>query len=501
MHPRRRGGAGAPRAAAAGADRRLGRDRRRLRPDRRDAAAARPARGARRGTCTGSSRWSAGWCKALKPGAQPRGGRADAGGLGLRRDRAAARRARRGARPAGRAGRSSVRLVLTPENVVLAEARRSLHDALALRLPRRRRRRQPGLPRRRCRRLARRLGGGPGRGARPGAISPSPGCRCGVRPTAPANRSAVEALTALAEELYADADPLADPAAHGPLRFARERPRHHAAAGAAPRASARRSTWRAHGDDLVGDRGGRIVGCSRCLRPGASSRRGCSRRDGRAAGAVRGDDRVTNGAGDGAARPRGRLAGRGGGEAARRLSGWAEEQPTSTTWPIGRARSARTCTTTSHRAPRSAPTARSAGRCTLSCATPRPRSARTWPPQAPPWRRRCRLDRCDGGDDRRGGAHRPGSSGSTGRRRLAGGAAAMSLSIGIDVGGTKIAGGVVDEAATILERSARGVAGRRPRAGSSRPSSSLVQRAVRRGTRSTRSGSARPATSTPAARW
>ena len=41
-----------------------------------------------------------------------------------------------------------------------------LHDAVALRLPRRRRRGQPGLPRRRRRPVARGLGGGAGRGAR-----------------------------------------------------------------------------------------------------------------------------------------------------------------------------------------------------------------------------------------------------------------------------------------------------------------------------------------------
>ena len=96
------------------------------------------------------------------------------------------------------------------------------HHALAVRLPRRRRRGQPGLPRRRCGRLARRLGRRPGRGARPRCSSPSPSCRCGARPTATTSRSAGESLTALAEELYAGADPLADPAAHEPLRFARE---------------------------------------------------------------------------------------------------------------------------------------------------------------------------------------------------------------------------------------------------------------------------------------
>ena len=93
---------------------------------------------------------------------------------------------------------ASVRLVLTPEKVVLAEARRSLHDAVALRLPRGRRRRQPGLPRRR----RRRRGGPAGWPRRPRCWprwpSPSPASRCGARSTGPPSRSGCEALADLA---------------------------------------------------------------------------------------------------------------------------------------------------------------------------------------------------------------------------------------------------------------------------------------------------------------
>ena len=83
---------------------------------------------------------------------------------------------------------ASVRLVLTPESVVLAEARRSytmlslfgyrVDGVVVNRI----------FPDRGRRRVACRLGRGPGRRCWPRSASPSPGCRCGARSTAPANR-------------------------------------------------------------------------------------------------------------------------------------------------------------------------------------------------------------------------------------------------------------------------------------------------------------------------
>ncbi len=102
--------------------------------------------------------------KALRPGADPRRRRTHARRQRVRRRRAAARRARRGPRPALRARRQRPDRAHARGRGPGRGAPR-LHDALAVRLPRRRRRRQPGLPGRGRRRLAGRLGDGPGRGA------------------------------------------------------------------------------------------------------------------------------------------------------------------------------------------------------------------------------------------------------------------------------------------------------------------------------------------------
>ena len=116
----------------AARDRAVGGRGRRLRPDRRDAAAARRCPRPSPATWSGCSRPTAGPCAGCSPGcpapagdAQPR--------LGAHRGRA--RRARRAA--AGLRAlladheRTSIRLVLTPERVVAAETRRTL-TALAL---------------------------------------------------------------------------------------------------------------------------------------------------------------------------------------------------------------------------------------------------------------------------------------------------------------------------------------------------------------------------------
>ena len=123
-HPGRRGGARPPRAAAARALRRLGPGRRRLRPDRRDAAAARAARGARLVHAARLPGPAAGG-QGAAAGADPRRRGPDAG-----RQRLRARSS--GCTPSStRSGSllsgpdASVRIVLTPEAVVLAEARRA----------------------------------------------------------------------------------------------------------------------------------------------------------------------------------------------------------------------------------------------------------------------------------------------------------------------------------------------------------------------------------------
>ena len=108
---------------APGRDGDVGPRRRRLRPHRRDAAPARPARGARLAPRPAAARPAP-----PAPRAAPRRGgghrRARAGRAVLVALRAGARPAR-GAAPA-RADSTSVRLVLTPERVVIAEGRRVL---------------------------------------------------------------------------------------------------------------------------------------------------------------------------------------------------------------------------------------------------------------------------------------------------------------------------------------------------------------------------------------
>ena len=113
---------------------------------------------------------------------------------------------------------ASVRIVLTPEAVVLAEARRVVHDPVAVRLPRRRRGRQPGLPGRGRRRLAGRLGRWPRTRCWPRSRSRSPGARSGARSTALPSRSASRRSSDLARALYDGADPVASSGVRRPVR-------------------------------------------------------------------------------------------------------------------------------------------------------------------------------------------------------------------------------------------------------------------------------------------
>ena len=155
----------------------------------------------------------------------------------------------------------------------------------------------------------------------------------------------------------------------------------------------------------------------------------------------------------------------------------------------------------------SAPGARSAAPCTSYARRAR-RCAPTWPSRPPRccrprpgcWRRPCRRTRTTAGRAR--GERRATSTWTTTpglTRALARGGRRMTLACGVDVGGTKIAGGVVDEDGTVLEElrvespghRRRGHRGGHRRAG---------QRAALPARRSRPSGSAPPATSTRRAR-
>ena len=108
---------------------------------------------------------------------------------------------------------ATVRLVLTPETVVVAEARRSLttlslygyrvDGVIANRV----------FPEGGGDAWRERLGGGPAGGARPRCGSRSPTCRSGARRTAPTSRWASTPLAGFAEAAYDGDDPLAMPEA------------------------------------------------------------------------------------------------------------------------------------------------------------------------------------------------------------------------------------------------------------------------------------------------
>ena len=116
---------------------------------------------------------------------------------------------------------STVRLVLTPEAVVVAEARRSLTTLSLYGY------RVDGV-------IANRVfpegegdawrepaGWRPSRRCSPRSGSPSPTCRSGSRSTAPGEPVGADALASLAEAAYDGTDPLAVPTGEGPMTITR----------------------------------------------------------------------------------------------------------------------------------------------------------------------------------------------------------------------------------------------------------------------------------------
>ena len=200
----------------------MGPRRRRLRPDRRDAAAAGAARGAGlapRATAPGPAR--------ADPHAASRGRR---GGRVCRCPTAAVVEAvtgwHRQMRDVHRiltGDQTSVRLVLTPERVVIAESRRTWTSLSLYGFVVDARRRQPGLPGGRGRRGAtpdawRVLERGAAGRARRGPSSRSPGCRSCVTPYLPSEPIGADALADLAAEAQDVAAPTSRSALLGPVR-------------------------------------------------------------------------------------------------------------------------------------------------------------------------------------------------------------------------------------------------------------------------------------------
>ena len=219
------------------------------------------------------------------PGAEPRRRRTDARGHRLRRARAAARRARRGPRRCSAARTRACGSCSRPENVVLAEARRA-YTTLSLFGYR-----VDGV-------VANRVF--PAEGAddwRAGwvvaqdevlervaeSFAGLPIWRSAYRPGEPVG---VEALTALARELYDDADPLATAKARGSVPDQQRRARRRAAALAAARLARRGrpgAQWRRSGRDR-----GIVSSADHApIRAGALSHRRGPGGAGGAAGAVR----------------------------------------------------------------------------------------------------------------------------------------------------------------------------------------------------------------------
>ena len=302
---------------------RVGRDRRRLRADRRDAAAARAARGARLVHGAGLPRRAAG-----RQGARPVLTRA--AGVPMPEDAVfdAVERLH-GELDEVRAlltgPDASVRLVLTPETVVLAEARRSLTTLSLFGY------RVDGV-------VANRVFpadgaddwragwvDGAGRRCSPRSSSRSPGCRSGARSYRPAEPVGVDALRrARRRRCTAATTRSRRPTGDGPVHASR---RTRVGRGAAARAAVRRRAdvdLARHGDELVV-----TVGSYRrllTLPAGLARHRvaGARVEDGRAAGAVRGERRdATSGREPGRRRPTSPSGsvGRGGRQAARRAAG------------------------------------------------------------------------------------------------------------------------------------------------------------------------------------
>ena len=460
-HPGRRGGARAARAARAGALGRVGRGRRGLRADRRDAAAARPARGARVVHGPGVPRRAA-----HRQGAAPRAGE---GGRACRcrttpsstRSSGCTATSRR-CTPCSPAPDASVRLVLTPETVVVAEARRSLttlslfgyrvDGVVANRV----------FPGRRRRRVARAVGGGAGGRARRGraVLRRAAGLAVGVPP--PPSRSGWRRSRRFAAAAYGGDDPLGAADGGGPD----DRHPHPVGGRAADRTTVCRQvrhrpgpTWRrARGDRGFLPPADRAAGGARAgtRGRGRAHRRRAACRCGSApeAAAARVADRRA------ATEPASAASAE---EAVKLLSAlqdWAKEsgseyagataaaadgaasactRSTSTSRPAATtARYCPVCQVISARARAPAPRSSSTSpRPRRRCCTPPPASSATAGARTDPGAaRRAPVEKIDLDDDAVGG-------------RL------MGLTVGVDVGGTKIAGGVVDERGTILATARR----------------------------------------------
>ena len=308
----------------------------------------------------GAARSSAGWSRRCGRCCSRAAGVPMPGDTRLRRGRAAARRARGGPRRCSAGPDASVRLVLTPENVVLAEARRS-YTTLSLFGYR-----VDGV-------VANRVF--PAEGADDwragwvlaqdevlervdGVVRRAADLALGVPPRA--SRSGSTALTGLAREVYGDDDPLATTDGHGPVPDQQRRARGRAAAVAAAGLTRRGrpgAQWRRSGRDrgIVSSADHapiRVWRATASPEPGwsrGSCRCGSSRTPWtRLEGDMSQDDdssRTTRSAsvGEEAAKLLGALA------------DWAKDH-------VGDPPTA--STTTSRPAPPSAPTARSAGPCT-----------------------------------------------------------------------------------------------------------------------------------------
>ena len=309
-----------------------------------------------------------------------------------------------------------------PENVVLAEARRSyttlslfgyrVDGVVANRV----------FPARRRRHLAGRLGGRAGRGARARSSESFAGLpvwRSEYRRRRAGRGRGADRRSR--RELYADADPLAVPAGRRARSGStRSRPADRCCGSRCRSSPATEVDLARNGDELVVT----VASYRRLLTlpTGLARHRIAGARvdAGRAAGEVRGEDAVNDEARP-RTRPRGGLARRGGGQAARRAVLLGPDQGTDLgdrRRRAGRPRGRRACarsTSTSPPGPPSAPTARSAGSSTPS-ARPRRRCARTCASPPPPC---CR---------RRPGCSPPRSPTRTARPRPAGRASSTSTS-------------------------------------------------------------------------
>ena len=444
-----------------------------------------------------------------------------------------------------------------------------LHEPVALRLPRRRRGRQPDLPQRGRRRLAGRVGDGPGRRAGRGRRSRSRGCRSGARSTAPSSRSASRRCARWPARCTPAPTRWSLPAGDGPFRVTRTTAGavlHLALPFVTPgRGRPRPQRRRARRDRRLlpspahpagragapaGRRGpGRGGGAAGAIpreptgrnRPGTGPRRHGTDIDTARTGGRRGTPETARPRRAGRpVRPRGgRRRRRGGRQAARRARGvGADSRPAAsahlggsvrgTTAGLTDSRAASPVTRPATIADISSHIATGSAECTYCPICRTVHAVRQTSPEvrahlaaaassllqadgsaarhaAPAGRglacgrlgRRGGLQRIDlddpDADDEDDG--QPDMTQSTPPPAASKG----GLTCGIDIGGTKIAGAVVDEKGRVVAEA--GSSRRPPTPTRSRTRSPSWSPSWRRSTRSRRSASGPPATSTPAARW